>query len=190
MCTTTSLLSLANSPWKLNIFLPAQLACTLAAVAALVKTKFSDILLSLAPVELEKVPYFCLLGLIAIWATVKIVVAFGVANSPHCKHAYRNDQPRTMNNIEYMGKVLYRLQCAHENTLEALAVATAVAVIGSNTDIEATIFAKLSMFTLVARVIYPFIYALGPDLIRSVVFSFGLCSSLWIAVYGLFPKLA
>lgn len=188
--SNTSLLSITNSPWKFNIIAPATFACNLAAVAAFVKTKFSDTVLSFAPAELEKVPYFCLLGLIAIWVTIKLVVGFGVANSPHCKNAYRNDQPRTMNNIEYMGKVLYRLQCAHENTLEALAVATAVAVIGSNTDIEAAIFAKLSIFTLVASIIYPFFYALGPDLIHSVVFSFGFSSSLWIAVYGLFPELA
>lgn len=183
----SSVLSFSNSTWKLNVIFPLQFAVNVAIIDMLRKSAFSGALLTLAPVSLEKTPYFCLFVLIQIWALTKILVALGLANSS--KRNYENKAPRRMNTVEYMGDSLYKLQCAHENTLEAIVMATVAVITATNLDLEPTVVSKLSMFNLLARIAYPFLYVNGPDMIRSIVFSFGLFSSVWIVIYRLFPDL-
>lgn len=184
---STSTLSFSNSAWKLNIILPLQVAVNVAMISTLRKSAFSNTLLSLAPVDIEKVPYFCLLSLIQIWALTKNVLVLGLANS--CKRGYENKTPRRMNTVEYMGDYFYKLECAHENTLEAIVVSTVATVTAANLNLDPTLFAKLCMFNLLARIAYPFFYVFGPDMIRSIVFTFGLFSSVWVIIYSLFPEL-
>ena len=179
-----SLLSVSHSPWKFNIIFPIQVSMNVAIIATLCKSDFSDTLLSLAPVPVNKVPYLALFALIQIWILTKIVVALGVANFR--KHGFDNTTPHQMNTAEYMGDSLYKLQSTHENTLEAIVVAMAAAVVASNTNLDTTIVAK---FNFLARVTYPLLYVLGPNMVHSIVFTFGLFSSVLTIIYRLFPEL-
>jgi uncharacterized MAPEG superfamily protein len=52
-------------------------------------------------------------------------------------------------------------------------VATVAVIAASNLVLDVTIFAKLNMFNLLARAGYPALYVFSPDMIRSVVFTFG-----------------
>jgi len=94
-----------------------------------------------------------------------------------------------MNNPEYMGEALYRLHCAHENSLEAIVLATAAVVVGSHSaNLDATVFAKLGMLHLASRIVYPFMYVFGPDMLRTFTFSIGGFAAIWIMVHGLFTS--
>lgn len=69
-------------------------------------------------------------------------------------------------------------------------MATVAVIAASNLGLDVAIFAKLSMFNLLlARAgVYPALYVFAPDMIRSLVFTFGFFSSLMIITYSLFPK--
>jgi len=183
----STLLSFSHSARKLNLILPLQIPVNVAIIATLRKSALSDALLSLAPVSIDKIPYLCLFVLLQIWLLTRIAIVFGLANTT--KHGYDNKTPRRTKTVEHMGELFFKLQCAHENTLEAIVVATAAAVVASNLGLDPIIFAKLSIFNLLARVVYPFLYAFGPDMIRTIIFTFGFFSSLGIIAYSLFPEL-
>lgn len=186
---STSTLSLSNSAWKLNIIMPTSLVLNIVTIATLRKTAFSDTLLSLAPVDTHKIPYLCLFVVVQIWMFTRLVIPFSLSNRATKSVYYENKTPRLQNTVDYLGDILYKLQCAHENTLEAIVMATVAVVTASNLGLDQVVFAKLSIFNLLARMAYPFLSVLGPDMIRSAVFAFGFFSSMWIVMYSLFPEL-
>lgn len=118
--------------------------------------------------------------------TLRIIVFLGLANND--KSAYDSETPRKSNTVEHLGEALFKLQCAHDNTIETVVVATVAVIAASNLGLDVAIFAKLSMFNLLARAVYPALYVFAPDMIRSLVFTFGFFSSLMIITYSLFPK--
>lgn len=183
----SSVLSISHSAKKVNAFVPLQVITNVFIITSLLQSSLSDALLSLVPVTIDKVPYFCLFLLLLLWMFTRIAVVLGTANTR--KPGYDNETPRRTNTVEYLGDELYTLQCAHDNTLEAIVVATVASVVASNLDLDPTVFAKLSIFNLLARIAYPYLYVYGPDMVRSFVFSYGFFSSLGIIVYGLFPQL-
>ena len=183
----SSVLSISHSAKKVNAFVPFQVITSICTIAALLQSSFSDTLLSILPVTTDKVPYFCLFILLFLWIFTRIAVILGLANTR--KPGYDNKTPRRTNTVEYLGNDLYKLQCAHDNTLEAIVVATVASVVASNLDLDSVVFAKLSIFNLVARIVYPYLYVYGPDMVRSIVFAFGFFSSLGIITCSLFPQL-
>lgn len=168
--------------------MPSQSLANIVLISVLHKLAISDTLLSLAPVDVKKIPYLNLFITTQIWIFLRLAIPFSLANASS-KSNYDNKTPRKTNTPEHLGDLLYKLQCAHENTLEAIVIATVATVTAANLGLDPIVFAKLSTFALMARLVYPYFYVWGPDMIRSIVFSFGFFSSVMAIVYSLFPQL-
>jgi hypothetical protein len=50
--------------------------------------------------------------------TLRIIVVLGLANND--KSAYDSETPRKSNTVEHLGEALFKLQCAHDKTMEKL----------------------------------------------------------------------
>ena len=82
---------------------------------------------------------------------------------------------------------LFRLQSAHSNTFECLAMLTACFCVGTVHPLDPVLFAKLAIFALASRMFYVLAYVLDEDFLRTGFFIFGVTAITDVGIGAIFP---
>ena len=149
---------------------------------------FSDPMLSLFPVPVERVPYLVIIALVVIALGLALLVI--AALSFVVPTGYNNSTPRLMKSAEQLDQYpfLFRLQSAHNNSLEFLAMLLPSFWAASELAMPPRLFAKLSVLALLARLLYVLAYALNEDLLRTWSFFVAISALLDVGFGAVFPE--
>ena len=157
-------------------------------VVVFVKSPVSDQLIKALPVPIDKVPalVIVLLVLMAVSSGVFVIVGLNLLSG-----GYDNSHPRKLKGpaLAECYPALFRLQSAHNNTFECLAMVTACFWAATTHPLEQVLFAKLAFVILVSRIMYVIAYVLDEDVLRT---GFFVCAITAIADIGggaIFPDM-
>merc|ERR1712070_903700 len=102
---------------------------------------------------------------------------------------YDNSTPRKMKGPALADSfpTLFRLQSAHNNTFECIAVATACFWAAASHAVEPLLFAKLALLVLVSRILYVIAYVLDEDFCRTSLFALASTVIIDIGLVAIFP---
>eukprot|EP00310_Coccolithus_braarudii_P013537 CAMPEP_0183334900 /NCGR_PEP_ID=MMETSP0164_2-20130417/3364_1 /TAXON_ID=221442 /ORGANISM="Coccolithus pelagicus ssp braarudi, Strain PLY182g" /LENGTH=199 /DNA_ID=CAMNT_0025504141 /DNA_START=12 /DNA_END=611 /DNA_ORIENTATION=- len=154
-----------------------------------VKSPISDQLIEvLVPIPVEKVPALAIVSLVILAAVsgVVVVVCLNLISG-----GYDNSQPRKMKGPAMADShpAIFRLQSAHNNTLECLAMATACFWAATTHVLEPVLFAKLALFVLASRTLYIGAYVIDEDFLRTVFFICAITAITDIGLGAIFPDI-
>ena len=155
----------------------------------LVRSAFADAALAAMPVPVEHVPFLVAAALVALTlATGLTPIALLSLLSPT---GYDNNQPRVMKSIGMAQTypVLFRVQCAHNNSLEFLAMVAPCLWAARELEMERPLFAKLTLCMLGTRLLYVLAYVLNEDLVRTTCFLLSVTALLDLGFGAVFPAL-
>ena len=118
-----------------------------------VKHPISNQLIDVMPVPVEKVPALCIVFMFLMTSMSGLAVIL-ILNL--IAGGYDNGHPRVVKGpaLADTYPVLFRLQSAHNNSFEALSMATACFWVASTHLLDPTLFAKLALYALASRVLY------------------------------------
>mmetsp|Transcript_23446 Transcript_23446/g.77858 ORF Transcript_23446/g.77858 Transcript_23446/m.77858 type:complete len:201 (-) Transcript_23446:258-860(-) len=152
-----------------------------------VTSPVSDSVLDALPVPVPKVPALVAFLLVALAAGSGLVAI--VAINLLGGH-YDNHTPRVLKGPALSEELpaVYRLQCAHNNSIECLAYVTPAFWMASAHELPPPLCAKLSLFLLAARVAYIAAYVVNEDFLRTAFFVCGIASIVELCVGSLFPE--
>ena len=104
---------------------------------------------------------------------------------------YDNSNPRGTKSRENLKNypTIHRMQNAHDNTLEFLALMAPCLWSASTLGLDELLFAKLSALVLIARVAYLPLYWLDSNALRTTAFTIALFANLAIGFAPIFPEL-
>jgi uncharacterized MAPEG superfamily protein len=172
---------------------PPIMAAGLGAIKFFVVSAFSDsclAILAASGVPAKNVPMFIAVMMVLV-AWLSCFFALGVI--AYCKkpEGYDNSMPRLLKNSAEFAKtypVSYRLQCAHNNSLEALNFMTPCFWAAHTLGLEEVLFAKLAVMFLFVRLVYIVMYAVDSNGLRTTVFTTGMTILILMVLGGLWPS--
>jgi len=178
-------LSMSGGFLKLNASLPPILAVSAVAIKYYVTSPMSDTVLAFLGVPAAKVPALVGVSISLLAFFVQFPVIMGLAATK----GYDNSMPRVFKASDSLKEypVMFRLQSAHNNTLEFLAMMAPCFWSASTIGLDQLLFAKLSSLILLCRVIYAVAYALDSNLIRTTIFMVGFNAMACIGLAPIFP---
>lgn len=161
-------------------------------VAALVnaihwhKTSFSNTLLDLMPVSVDKMPVFTVMWVITMWLLTQFTYLLGVVT--YRPAGVDNLNPRAMAKETTIGWA-YRLHCAHDNTTEFLAIYIATIWVATTAQsLDPVLIAKWSSLVTASRTLYPLFYLLNWDVARTASFAVGFFTCFCMGWTAVFPE--
>ena len=83
---------------------------------------------------------------------------------------------------------LDRVQQAQYNTWEACICTVSTFYVAASLDLSETLFAKMATLLLLIRVLYPIVYGLDLDFLRTTLWLMGIHTCLMTAFAGLFAE--
>ena len=172
--------------WGSALF-PIAIYAAFVSTVYFVKSPYSDQAIEMMPVSVDKIPGLVIVGMIVLANASGIFAIFGIMIF---QGRYANDLPRKMKGPELADSspTLFRLQSAHNNTLEALSYVTAAFWVAFTYWLEPVLFAKLALYILACRILYVVFYVLDEDFLRSSAFVFAFTAIVDIAAGPLFPE--
>lgn len=174
---------------KLNLSFPPVLGGAAFVLKTFLNSPFADAAVAAMPVEVDKVPFFVIVVL-PIFAWVIAVLAI-IVISASSKDGYSNSDPRSQKgeSLKEVSSVAWRMHCAHNNGLEFVVMAAPCFFTAITLGLESVLFAKLSVTTLICRVLYTFFYIAGLDPLRTFIFIVACFATFAIGLAPLFPDL-
>ena len=155
-----------------------------AAVLVWPRTTASETLLQLIfPTTVAHVPMFSIMYVLTTWLVTILFYFMGVASN--CTTGFDNKSPRDKAKDKSLGW-MYRMHCAHDNTLECLVWMTATIFVADKLELDETLVAKWCTLIVVSRTFYPIFYVLDIDALRTTSFAVGFFSAFvmgWVAVF-------
>jgi len=142
-------------------------------------------------VATDALPSLVILLTVVVWVSLKLLVMAGLAFFR--TGGYDNNHPKEMTSsmaTDVSQKWLYRLECAHNNTMEALVYFGCANVVASRLNLNQLLWAEWSFIFLAARLAYPVAYAADIDILRTYLFGIGLWSSCLMMLFSIFPALS
>ena len=181
--------SLSGGFVKLNALFPPIIAVAAASLRWFVASSASEMVLAALPVPVEKVPFLVAASLPALIFISGLLPIMGLAAAK--PDGYDNRHPRLMKTAEsLMPKypLNFRLQSAHNNTIEMVAMAAPAFFVAHALGLNQLLFAKLSVLLLLVRLVYIPLYALDSDAARTTAFVMGAFSIFSIGFGAIFPS--
>ena len=155
---------------------------------AVVNSALADQMVAALPVPADKTPYFVTVVLVFV-ALFTGLGAIGLL-SLVAPTGYDNNAPRLMKSPAELSRrypAIFRLQSAHQNSLEWIAMMAPCFWAASSLDVPQQALAKLSVFILAMRVLYVLFYLLNEDLLRTSCFLFAVTGLIDVGLGGLYP---
>lgn len=151
-----------------------------------VKSAISDQIVTALPVPVEKVPALVVISMVVLVVATGLLVIVGINL---LAGGYDNSQPRKMKGPALADSypTLFRLQSAHNNTIECLAMTTACFWAATTHPLAPLIFAKLALVILASRLLYVAAYVLDEDFLRTGCFILAITGMTDIAIGAVFP---
>ena len=136
-------------------------------------------------VPLASVPAFVAAFMPMFAFVINLPVIMGLAAS---EDGYENMMPRNDHRPDRLKDfpTLFRFKSAHNNTMEACAMLAPVFFAAQTLKLDQIVFAKLSVFFLLCRVLYFFAYVLNSDALRTTIWVSGFLALNAIAFGALF----
>ena len=147
--------SLSGGFVKLNALFPPIIAVAAASLRWFVASPASEMVLAALPVPVEKVPFLVAASLPALIFISGLLPIMGLAAAK--PDGYDNRHPRLMKTAEsLMPKypLNFRLQSAHNNTIEMVAMAAPAFFVAHALGLNQLLLAKLSVLLLLVRLVY------------------------------------
>ena len=156
-------------------------------IVLFVKSAISDQLVTALPVPVEKVPALVVIAMVVLAVATGLLVILGLNLFAG---GYDNSQPRKMKGPALADSYpsLFRLQSAHNNTIECLAMIAACFWAATTHSLDALLFAKLALVILASRLLYVVVYVLDEDFLRTGCFILAITGMTDIAIGAVFPS--
>lgn len=153
-----------------------------------VRSSFSDWLIELLPVPTAQAPFFVAVFLTGV-ALATGLAAIGLLGI-FAPDGYDNSYPRQMKSPSVMAgtfPVAFRVQSAHNNSLEWLGYMMPCFWAAHELGMEQRIFAKLSVFVLLCRIAYVIMYVVNEDFLRTSCFLLAVTALIDIGLGAVLP---
>ncbi|GMH80021.1 hypothetical protein TrST_g2825 [Triparma strigata] len=152
-----------------------------------VKSAISNQLITMLPVPVEKVPALVIIAMVILSVATGIFVIIFVNIFAG---GYDNSLPRKVKGPALADSypALFRLQSAHNNTIECLAMVTACFWAATTHSLDAQLFAKLALSVLASRLLYVVVYVLDEDFLRTSCYILAIAGMTDIAIGAVFPE--
>ena len=176
---------------KLNIFFAPMLAGAHITMTSWLAAPISATVVDALPVPIEKVPFFVMSVMPVVAVMCAIVAIFGISiMAQNGYESQRSRQQKAPGALAASGLPAWldRVQGAQYNTWEACIHMTVAFFVAVNLKFPPLLFAKLATLFLALRLVYPFVYALDIDLLRTQFWLTGLYVLCMISFGQLFPE--
>lgn len=187
--TPSGITTMSGGFVKLNLVFPPIIAGVAYLLKMYVTSPVVEAVLKSLPFTVDKVPMVVAASMAPLIFISGVVPIMGLAYVE--PNGYDNVNPRMMKSAGgALGKypVLFRLQSAHQNTVELAAMAAPSFWVASTLGLPSLLFAKLASLALLARLLYFPAYALGIDYLRTTLFAISFFAITLIGFAPLFPE--
>lgn len=174
---------------KLNLVFPPIIAGVGYILKLFVTSPIVESTLKSLPFAVDKIPFIVAAAFPPLIFISGIVPAMGLAALE--TGGYDNQHPRMMRSATgaiQKYPTLFRMQSAHQNTIECAAMMTPAFWVASTLGLDNLLFAKLASLVLLARVAYFPAYGIGLDALRTCLFALAFFSITAIAFAPIFPN--
>ena len=170
---------------KLNFWFPVLLVVAHLSVVSWCKSSVATSAVAMMPVPPAKVPFFVItaMPIIAIMCTVVALMSVA-AIKPKGTVRGRNGSLAAQG----LPAWLDRVQQAQYNTWEACICTVSTFYVAASLDLSEALFAKMATLLLLIRVLYPIVYGLDLDFLRTTLWLMGIHTCLMTAFAGLFAE--
>lgn len=162
---------------KLNTLFPVMTAAAHVGLQQWIKSPGTDaVAAALGDMELPKLPYLVMtvLPMLAVICAIVVLQALSLV-APKGYESHRSREQKAAGNLEAAGTPgwITRLQGAQANTWEACIFMGCTFFVAVSLKLDEILFAKMSTLFLLCRLIYPIVYALDMDFLRTQVWYTG-----------------
>ena len=145
-----------------------------------------DQMVEALPVPIKRVPFLVamLVALIGLSTGLGAIFALGAV----VPAGYNNSSPRKMKSATELGSrypAIFRLQSAHFNTLEFLAMMMPCYWAAYELEVPPMLFAKASLLTLISRIVYVIMYICNFDYFRTTAFGISVATIAFVGITAL-----
>ena len=170
---------------KLNAWFPVLGVVAHLSLVSWCRSSVATSAVAMMPVPPEKVPFFVItaMPIVAVMCTI-VVIQSVAAIKPKGTTRGRTGSLASQG----LPAWLDRVQQAQYNTWEACIYTVSTFYVAASLDLSETLFAKMATLLLLIRVLYPIVYGLDLDFLRTTLWLMGIHTCLMTAFAGLFAE--